>query len=137
MKKQITIMILFVFMSCIGITAQSGAGEILDLSGEWDFLDTGSFGVSKDIVKISQKGNTFVGITTIGSLNIAKGEEIIKGELIDKMISQVYTHNHTSDLTKRIWDDAQGVVIEDGNKLVIQSWAMNSFVRTISMIRKK
>ncbi len=137
MKRKITVIILCVLMVCIGITAQSDAGETYDLNGEWDTVfDLGPFGVIKNIVKISQQGNTFVVIITIGSTNFAKGEEAIKGELIDKMFSQVYTHNHTSDFTKRVWSDSQGVIIEDGNKLVIQSYAINSFVKTISLIRK-
>ena len=134
-------MIFCVLMVCVGFAARSGAGGTIDLNGEWDTVfDHGPFGVYKDIVKISQQGNTFVGITLIGSIIISKGEETIKGELIDKMIRQVHTHNHTNESAitgVRVWTDAQGVVIEKGNKLVIQSYAMDSFVKTISMTRKQ
>ena len=122
MKSKITIMIVCVLMVCIGIATRSGAGETYDLNGEWDIVfDFGPFGIAKDIVKISQQGNTFVGVTLIGSQYISKGGEIIKGELIDKMISQVYSHNHNQDTTgEGVWSDAQGVILEEGNKILIQ-----------------
>jgi hypothetical protein len=138
MKRKI-IIILCVLMVCIGIATRSSAGETYDLNGEWDTVfDHGPFGVFKDIVKISQQGNTFVGTTLIGSTIISKGEKTIKGELIDKMISQVHTYNHKGDSSgERFWGNAQGVIIEEGNKIVIQSYSPYSFVKTLSMTRKQ
>jgi len=60
-------------------------GEVIyDLSGEWDAIYdvkkvTGK--IYKDIVKITQKGNEFVGIRLIGNAWYPKGSETIKGEL--------------------------------------------------------
>ncbi|MEN8123407.1 MAG: hypothetical protein ABFS35_23925 [Bacteroidota bacterium] len=137
--KATLIMATIIMIICFGTIAQSGAGETYDLNGEWDTVfDHGPFGVDKDIVKISQQGNTFVGVALIGSKYISKGEETIKGELINKMISQVYSHNHNQDTTgEGVWDEAQGVIIEEGNKILIQSYVMNLFVKKIIMIRKQ
>jgi len=137
--KVILIVATIILIICFGTIAQSSAGETYDLNGEWDTVfDHGPFGVDKDIVKISQQGNTFVGVTLIGSKHISKGEETIKGELLDKMISQVYSHNHNQDAAgKGVWNDAQGVIIEEGNKILIQSYAINFFVKTIIMTRKQ
>ncbi len=59
-------------------------GEVIyDLSGEWDAIyEARKFSwLSKDIVKITQKGNEFVGIKLIGSPVVPKGSKAIKGEL--------------------------------------------------------
>ena len=59
-------------------------GEVIyDLSGEWDAVyDNKEYGgINKDIVKITQKGNEFVGIKLIGNQRTPKGSETIKGEL--------------------------------------------------------
>jgi len=56
---------------------------IYDLSGEWDAIyDNKEYGgINKDIVKITQKGNEFVGIKLIGNQRTPKGSETIKVEL--------------------------------------------------------
>ena len=59
-------------------------GEVIyDLSGEWDAIyeNKGYGGINKDIVKITQKGNEFVGIKLIGNQWTPKGAETIKGIL--------------------------------------------------------
>ena len=58
-------------------------GEVIyDLSGEWDAIyDNKQHGISKDIVKITQQGNKFVGIKIIGDQWHGKGEKTIKGKL--------------------------------------------------------
>jgi hypothetical protein len=59
-------------------------GEVIyDLSGEWDGISEikKSKYFHKDIIKITQKGNEFVGIRLIGSDWVPKGSEGIKGEL--------------------------------------------------------
>ena len=59
-------------------------GEVIyDLSGEWDAIyDNKEFGgINKDIVKITQQGNEFVGIKLIGNQYAPKGSETIKGVL--------------------------------------------------------
>ena len=56
---------------------------IYDLSGEWDAIyDNKEYGgINKDIVKITQKSNEFVGIKLIGNQWVPKDSETIKGEL--------------------------------------------------------
>ena len=59
-------------------------GEVIyDLSGEWDAIydNKGYGGTNKDIVKITQKGNEFVGIKLIGNQWMPKGSETVKGVL--------------------------------------------------------
>jgi len=59
-------------------------GEVIyDLSGEWDVIyeNKKSGRVAKNICKITQKGNEFVGIKLIGNEWGPKGSETIKGEL--------------------------------------------------------
>jgi hypothetical protein len=132
------IIILCALMVCIGIAAQSVAGETYDLNGEWDAVyDNVSLGVSKDIVKISQEGNKFVGIKLIGNIYIPKGEKTIKGNMINKMIDQVSTQSVKGGSTELMWNDSRGVIIEDGNKIVIQAFINNWYVMTLTLTRKK
>lgn len=132
------IIVLCTLMVCIIIVAQSGAGEIYDLSGEWDAVYSAEFGGSKDIVKISQVGNQFVGVKLIGSVYIHKGEETIKGELIDEMINQVSARTYKEGKGGGVvWSDAQGVIIENGNKIIIQTYVNNYCVMTLTMTRKQ
>jgi hypothetical protein len=59
-------------------------GEVIyDLRGKWDAIyEAREFRwISKDIVKITQKGNEFVGIKLVGSGAVPKGSKTIKGEL--------------------------------------------------------
>ena len=63
------------------------SGEVVcDLNGEWDFLWTGRgenlyMGSVKDVVKITQQGDSFEGVRMIGNIGSAKGSLAIKGEL--------------------------------------------------------
>ena len=59
-------------------------GEVVyDLSGEWDAIyDNKEYGgINKDIVKITQEGNEFLGIKLIGNQWSPKGSETIRGRL--------------------------------------------------------
>jgi len=69
-------------------------GEVIyDLSGEWDATyDNKEYGgINKDIVKITQKGNEFIGIKLIGNQWTPKGAETIKGELLKDGFKSFYT----------------------------------------------
>jgi hypothetical protein len=137
MKRKIAIMILCVLMVSIGITAQSDAGETIDLNGEWDAVFATWMGRLKDTIKITQEGNKFVGIRLIGNVVEPKGSEAIKGELIDQMFSQVSTLNYMGEEKgKSAWTDAQGVIIENGNKIVIQTYVFRDNMVTVTMTRK-
>ena len=121
-------------MVSIGITIQSDAGETIDLNGEWDAVYATWMGMLKDTIKISQEGNKFVGNRQIGGGYIPKGSDAIKGELIDQMFSQVSTFDYMGG-GKFEWNDAQGVIIENGNKLVIQTYRFPNMI-TVTMTRK-
>ena len=127
-------MILCVLMVSIGITAQSTADETIDLNGEWDAVYATWMGLLKDTITISQEGNKFVGIRLIGSVYVPEGSEAIKGELIKQMFSQVSTFDYMGG-GKFEWNDAQGVIIEKGNKLVIQTYVFPTMI-TVTMTRK-
>ena len=64
------------------------SGEVVcDLNGEWDSLWTGRSGLAlalgsfRDVVKITQEGNSFEGIRMIGNMFNSKGSLAVKGEL--------------------------------------------------------
>ena len=124
-------------MVCIGIATRSGAGETYDLNGEWDTIYAATFGATKDIVKISQKGNKFVGIKLIGGVYVPKGDETIKGELLDEMFNQVSARTYREGGEGLVWIDSHGVIIENSNKIVIQSYVNNYCAMTITMTRKQ
>ena len=129
-------MILCALMVSIGVTAQSDADETIDLNGEWDAVYATWMGMLKDTVKISQEENKFVGIRLVGSVLEPKGSEAIKGELIGQMFSQVSTLNYKGVKEKLAWTDAQGVIIENGNKIVIQTYVQRDNMVTVTMTRK-
>ena len=138
MKRKITIMVLCVLMVCIGIATRSDAGETIDLNGEWDAVYETWVGNLKDTVKISQEGNKFVGIRLIGSVYVPKGSKAIKGELIGQMFNQVSALTYKEgEGEKLVWTDSQGVIIENGNKIVIQSYVNQLVMVTVTMTRKK
>ena len=64
-------------------TVTLSSGEVVyDLTGEWEAVYENPFyGTRKDIVKIKQEGNKFVGYCIIGNEMARKGTETIKGEL--------------------------------------------------------
>lgn len=94
-------------------------GDVIwDLNGEWDVLvepyghwsQEASFA---QLLKITQKGGSFVGITMTDSPSYPKGEEAIRGELDKNGFKKVETMSDNSRLNSR------GTISEDGNKMVI------------------
>ena len=62
------------------------AEVVCDLNGDWDYLWTGrgeflAFGSVRDVVKITQQGDSFEGIRMIGNVLNLKGSLALKGEL--------------------------------------------------------
>ena len=93
-------------------------GEVIyDLSGEWDAIyDNKEWGgINKDIVKITQKGNEFVGIKLIGNQWSPKGSETIKGELEKDGFKSFYTK------TVEGWNHATVKIGEKCNKIEIET----------------
>jgi len=94
-------------------------GEVIyDLSGEWDIITDARKAVGKiykDIYKITQKGNEFVGIRLIGSEWYPKDTEAIKGELEKDGFKslQVYTAYG--------WISSKPEIDQEGNRIVIMT----------------
>ena len=93
-------------------------GEVVyDLSGEWDVIAdarkvTGK--IYKDIHKITQKGNEFVGIRLIGNEWNPKDTEAIKGELEKDGFKSLQIN------TGYGWITSKGKIDEKCNKIEIE-----------------
>ena len=89
---------------------------VYDLNGEWDAVfDNGRFGISKDVIKITQKGNKFVGIKLIGNQWVGKGEETIRGELEGSGFKSLEGYTAAEG-----WVPSTGKILDRGNKIVDQ-----------------
>jgi len=90
---------------------------VYDLNGEWDAIyDNKQYGTNKDVVKITQEGNKFVGIKLIGNIFAGKGSETIKGELEGDGFKSLYCYVHTEGG----WTLSKGQVSDRGNKIVME-----------------
>ncbi len=108
-------------------------GEVIyDLSGEWDAIyDNKEYGgINEDIVKITQKGNEFVGIKLIGNQWNPKGSETIKGEL-EKDGFKTFHLN-----TVEGWTPATVKIGEKCNKIEIETPVMGTMIG-ITLTRNK
>ena len=113
-------------------TVMLSNGEVIyDLSGEWDAIyDNKEYGgINKDIVKITQKGNEFVGIKLIGNQWTPKDSETIKGELEKDGFKTFYT------LTVEGWTPATVKICEKCNKIEIETPVMGTMI-DITLTRK-
>jgi hypothetical protein len=94
-------------------------GEVVwDLNGEWNaFMETygpwKEFGSYSQIVKITQKGSSFVGIRMMDDPWNPKGQESIIGELDKNGFKKVQIMSGYGPV------DSKGKISEDGNKIVI------------------
>lgn len=141
----ITRIITIFFMLYFGIIVSSFAGEAYDLNGDWDATITKTGAESstevlneKDIIKISQQGNQFVGIRTNGGKYVGKNKEMIKGKLSYKMVDEVYIRYVNDPITFGLaWVDGRATIIENGNKIVIQSFIKDTgYYETVILTRK-
>ena len=143
MKLKVTlIMATIILIICFGTIAQLGAEEAYNLNGEWDAViikeGTQSTTIEKDIIKISQQDNQFVGIRTIGGKWVGKNEEMIKGKLLYKMVDEVFINYMSDPITYAMsWSDGRATITEAGNKIVIQSFVNETgYYETVTLIRK-
>ena len=140
--KMILIMATIILIICFGIIDQLGAEEAYNLNGEWDAViieeGTQSTTIEKDIIKISQQDNQFVGIRTIGGKWVGKNEEMIKGKLSYKMVDEVFINYMSDPITYAMsWSDGRATITEAGNKIVIQSFVNETgYYETVTLIRK-
>ena len=94
-------------------------GEVIyDLSGEWDVIIHASK-IYKNIYKITQKGNDFVGIRLIGNEMYPKGEVTIKGELEKDGFKSLQVYNIYGSIASK------GKISEKGNKIEIEATIPN------------
>jgi hypothetical protein len=90
-------------------------GEVVwDLNGEWDCYTENhgpwaTKGSSSDIVKITQSGSSFKGI----SMTLIKGAEAVRGELDKRGFKWAQLESDEGTL------DCIGKISEDGNKMII------------------
>ena len=90
--------------------------EDQDMNGEWDAIyDDKDYGTNKDIVKITQEGNKFVGIKLIGSIFVPKGHETVKGELDENGFKSLYEYGPST------WTLSKGQISNHGNRIVIET----------------
>lgn len=97
--------------------ALSTGDVVYDISGEWDaaFKDY-NHGTKKDVIKITQEGNKFVGISLVGNELAVKDNEIIKGELEKSGFKSVFNYAYNLD-----WYPSTGEIGEKCNKIVIKT----------------
>jgi hypothetical protein len=110
----------------------SNGEMVYDLNGEWDAIyDNKQYGTNKDVVKITQEGNKFVGIKLIGNIWVGKGSETIKGELEGDGFKSLYCYVHTEGG----WTLSKGQVSDRGNKIVIET-ERYSYTVVLTLTRK-
>ncbi|MDX2413674.1 MAG: hypothetical protein QNK33_00665 [Bacteroidales bacterium] len=144
-QKKILIMATIILIICFGTIARLNANQAYDLTGEWDAVITKeganvamSITIEKDIIKISQQGNQFVGIRTNGGKWVGKNEEMIKGKLLYKMVDEVFINHMSDPITYAMsWSDGRATITEAGNKIVIQSFVNETgYYETVTLTRK-
>ena len=90
---------------------------VYDLNGDWDALyEITKFGTNGDIVRITQKGDQFVGIKLIGNTRVGKNQKTIKGTLEQNRFKIVQANSAYG------WVAASGKISEDGDKIIIRAW---------------
>ena len=130
MKIKVTAtVILLSLASFILILAHATATETIDLSGEWDAIfirmrpEVGNtFDTEKDIVKIIQKGNEFVGTCMIGGKRIGKNEEAIKGRLFGDKFEEAFISYSDVITFSLSWNQGRATINDAKDLIVIYSF---------------
>ena len=133
MKKIIVILIIgFIFAACGEQTEplmplDKGAPNTVTLSndevvykldGEWSgVFNSSRHTKEEDIIKISQDGNTFVGVYKTGHKYKSAGDGAIKGELEKNGFKSVYVNTVSIDSGNE-WKPATGKISENCNKII-------------------
>ncbi len=108
-------------------------GEVVcDLNGEWDaHFDYDWLGTSKDIYKITQKGNKFEGVRLIGIVQVPKGVVSIKGELKRNGFKSL------DRLSGWGWGPNTGEISENCNKIVCKKFDETIGITLITTLTRK
>ena len=136
--------ILISLASFIMILVHATAAETIDLSGEWDavFIRMGeavgtTFDAQEDIVKISQKGNEFLGTCVIGTKRIGKNEEAVKGKLSSGKLEEIFITDPIDQSTYKLaWNKGRASINENGDLIVFYSF-INYYHISVVLKRKK
>ncbi|UCE53472.1 MAG: hypothetical protein JSV31_30240 [Desulfobacterales bacterium] len=115
------------------VTLSTG-NVIYNLNGEWDAIfDNAHYGgISKDVIKITQEGNKFLGIRLIGTVFHRKGSETIKGELEGDGFKSLYGFNLPHG-----WTLSKGKISDGGKKIVIEEPIQaHDYTAIITLTRK-
>jgi len=144
--KKIFIILMIVFVSAsvqaqmdnplkrgmLNTVTLSTGGVIYDLRGEWDAIyDNDYFGTNKDIVKITQEGNKFVGIKLIGNEWVSKGSETIKGELEKGGFKSLNMNSAEG------WLPSSGKIGEKCNKIIIKTPVESVGITSVLTLTRK
>ena len=137
---------ILILMVCFGTVTNLLADSAYDLSGDWDAIITKTGTESstevineKEIINISQQGDQFVGVRTIGGKFVGKNEEMIKGKLSYKMVHEVFIRYVSDPITFGLsWADGRATITDDGTKIIIQSFIENTgYYESATLTRKK
>jgi len=140
-----TKVILIVLLFCFGVISHLNAESAYDLNGEWEAVitKTGMFSSmvvanEKDVIKISQQGDQFVGVRTIGGKFVGKNEEMIKGKLKYKMVDEVFVRYVSDGVTFDLsWIDGRATITENGHKIEIQAVVgSTTYYETVTLTKK-
>ena len=94
------------------------SGEVVcDLNGEWDLLWIGrgeafAMGRTQMPVKITQQGNSFIGIRMEGNEFVSKGSVSIEGELDKNGVKRLFYHGNRQEGTYKSKLSKNGNLIE-------------------------
>lgn len=93
----------------------------------------------RDTIKISQNGDQFVGIRTIGGKFVGKNEEMIKGRLNYKLVDEVFLRYVSNPVTFDLsWIEGRSIITDDGQKMEIQAVVESTtYFGTVTLKRKK
>ena len=90
------------------------------------------YGISKDIVKITQEGNKFVGIKLIGNQWVGKGEETIRGELEGNGFKSLEGFTQVEG-----WIPSNGKILDGGNKIVDETKVVTLTITVVETLTRK
>ena len=106
----ITLIVLIVLSSM-----STNAKEALDLNGEWDATFVCSIsGTYKEIIKITQNADEFVGLRLSGDKRLSSDAEEIKGKIKGVNIGEIKINS------KAGWLNGDARVREGGNRIEIK-----------------
>jgi hypothetical protein len=94
------------------------SGEVVcDLNGEWDLLWGGRgemlmFGRQRSVVKITQQGDSFQGIRTMGNALVSKGTVAMEGELDKNGFKRLIFYGAAGNVIQY-----KGKISKDGNMI--------------------